>query len=125
MSKFKYDLEFGKEGEGMVRELISSTDDLTIEVKRDRRVSDTENIAIEISYRQEPSGLMTTGAQWWAFPLSGDKYNDEVVILIKTERLKQIVRHYQNLNGTTYGGDGNLSELVLLPLSEFLTEGFV
>ena len=122
MAQFKYDLKFGQDGEGLVKNLISSTDCLTVEVKRDRVVSETGNIAIEVSYKQAPSGLMTTEAEWWAFLLSGDNYNDEIVILIKTERLKEIVSEYRKLHGTMRGGDGYQAELVLLPLPKILDE---
>ena len=122
MAQFKYDLKFGQDGEGLVKNLISSTDCLTVEVKRDRVVSETRNIAIEVSYKQAPSGLMTTEAEWWAFLLSGDNYNDEIVILIKTERLKEIVSEYRELHGTMRGGDGYQAELVLLPLPKILDE---
>lgn len=119
MANFKYDLEFGEEGEGLVKNLILS-DESTVEVKRDRVVSETGNIAVEICYNGAPSGLTTTYAEWWAFVLSGDDYSDEVVIFIKTEKLKKIVSKYQRLHGTVRGGDRKQSELVLLPVSEML-----
>ncbi len=120
MVNFTHDLEFGKAGEELVRSLLSSSP-FTIEVKRDRLVSQTGNIAVEISYKDEPSGLMATTADWWAFVLSGDEYNDEVIIFIQTERLKKIVNEYKKLNGTKRGGDGQTAELVLVPLSEILS----
>ena len=121
MINFTHDLEFGEAGEELVRDLLSSSA-FTVEVKRDRLVSQTGNIAVEISYKHEPSGLMTTTADWWAFVLSGDEYKDEVIIFIQTKRLKKIVNKYKELNGTRRGGDGSTAELVLVPLPEILNK---
>ena len=112
MVDFTHDLEFGEAGEELVRNLLSSSP-FTIEVKRDRLVSQTGNIAIEISYKHAPSGLMATTADWWAFVLSGDEYKDEIIIFIQTKRLKKIVNKYKKLNGSIRGGDGKTAELVL------------
>ncbi len=117
MVNFTHDLEFGEAGEEQVRNLLSS-DPFTVEVKRDHLVSRTGNIAIEISFKNAPSGIMTTTADWWAFVLSGYEYRDEVIIFIQTERLKKIVSKYKGLNGTTRGGDRDTAELVLVPLPE-------
>ena len=120
MVNFEYDLKFGEAGEGLVRNLLSSSA-FTIEVKRDQLVSQTGNLAVEISYKDEPSGLMATTADWWAFVLSGAEYKDEVIVFIQTERLKKIVDEYKKLNGTKRGGDRKTAELVLVPLTEILS----
>ena len=120
MSSFRWDLEFGEQGEGLVKSLISSTDALTVEVKRDRKSSVTGNVALEISYKNNPSGIMKTEAKWWAFLLSGMSYDDEVIILIETNRLKRLVQKYKEKRGVVRGGDGKNSELVLIPVEKLL-----
>ena len=119
MYNFKYDLKFGEEGESLVKSLLVD-ENSTVEVKRDRLVSRTGNIAVEISYKGNPSGLMKTQANWYAFVLSGEDYNDEVVILVKTSRLKKLVETVKRDRGTVMGGDGKQSVLVLVPLPRIL-----
>ena len=123
MGNFRYDLKFGEKGEGLVKSLLTAEDELTIEVKRDRLVSKTGNIAIEIGYKGNPSGLMKTEAVWWAYVLSGGDYKDELIILIETERLRKLALRHKEQNGTVFGGDGKQSELVLLPVEKIL--GFI
>ena len=84
MTDYTHDLEFGLDGENLANELLSSPSDTAkVEVKRDRLVSQTGNIAVEISLNGYPSGLTTSTADWWAFLLSGDKYKDEVFSLYR------------------------------------------
>ena len=116
---FRYDLKFGEKGENLVRDLMTG-DELTVEVKTDRLVSVTGNIAIEVSYKGNPSGIMKTEADWWAYVLSGGEYREEVVILVKTSRLKKLVAQVRNKKGTVKGGDGKQSRLVLVPLGSLL-----
>jgi hypothetical protein len=100
------------EGQLAETELLTLLGDKTVEVKRDNAVSKTGNLAIEFMCRSKPSGIVSTIANWWAFALSGDKFNDEVIILVKTSRLKRMLGGIR----TVFGGDGNKSEMFLLPL---------
>ena len=118
MADYRHDLEFGLEGEDLANELLRlPMNTAKVEVKRDRKVSETGNLAIEISLNGETSGLMTSSAHWWAFVLSGDAFNDEIIIFIETQRLKNMVGKLFELNGSVSGGDGWQSQLVLVPLN--------
>lgn len=65
------------------------------EFKRDYEVSKTGRLAIEISCSGKPSGLATTESDWWIIWLDGQEFRGEVGIIIKTERLKAIVKNYR------------------------------
>lgn len=94
MSLSDFDLDFsnGREGETLVEALL--TGGKTVEVKRDLRWHETENLYIETScYYQrskswEASGLSTTKADYWAFVLCGG------VLMIPTTVLKTAVFLY-------------------------------
>jgi hypothetical protein len=90
----------------------------TIEVKRDFETFRTGNIAIEYMSRGKPSGLSVTKADWWAFVMSGD-LNDEVILLMKTSRLKLLAKKHWKDNRKA-GGDNNTSKLVLIPFAEVI-----
>ena len=116
---FKYDLQFGEQGETLLKEIIEGG--YTVEVKRDRKISETGNIAVEVEYKGRPSGLTRTQADYYAFICSGDKYNDEVIILITTERLRKlVVTHEERGWRCVFGGDGRQSKLILVPIKEIL-----
>jgi hypothetical protein len=72
-SDFDLDFAYGYEGETLVEELL--TNGKTVEVKRDRRWKDTNNLFIEVQcwYNKtqswELSGLSVTKADYWAFVL--------------------------------------------------------
>ncbi|MBC7815331.1 MAG: hypothetical protein IAG10_00360 [Planctomycetaceae bacterium] len=81
-----------------------------VEVKHDRVAEQTGRVAVEIRYRGQPSGLMTTGASWWAIAIGRE------AMLLKTDTLRRCVLsgHYP----TCFGGDRNAAELVLVPINE-------
>jgi hypothetical protein len=72
-SDFDLDFAYGYEGESLVEQLL--TNGRTVEVKRDRRWKDTNNLFIEVqcwynkSQSWELSGLFVTKAEYWAFVL--------------------------------------------------------
>ncbi len=102
----------------MLRELLK---DSRVEVKRDFCSATTGNVAVEYRCRGKPSGIATTEAQWQAFILSGD-YHDEIVILIKTERLRNLLKKNKERFKHVQGGDDDQSSLVLLPLPELFSK---
>ncbi len=116
--RWDLDLAYGKVGEQMVRELLTGR--MTVEVKRDDLVSDTGNIAIEYSFKGSPSGIMATKADFWAIILSGQLYQDDFIIFIRTERLRSIVRMYHLRGSWVQGGDRSDSLMVLIPVKELL-----
>ena len=117
---FDIDLKEGEEGELLVKELALGN--RKIEVKRDFMVSRTGNLAIELESRGKASGLAITTAEWWAFVLDGPVFNGEVLLFIKTDRLKKIVDNIKTEKGTIRGGDNNTSELVLVPVQELASK---
>ena len=91
-SSFDLDFSYGRLGETLVDELL--TGGKTVEVKRDRRWHETNNVYIEIecwynnSQSWEPSGLSVSEASYWAFVLEGS------VFIIPTEVLRSAVSKY-------------------------------
>ena len=115
-SNFDIDLAFGKIGEEKVLEIFEG--DGSIEVKTERDTwKRTGNIAIELSFKGNPSGLTTTDARTWIHLLS---YNGHIeggfILSVKTfrKRIKKLLKNKKARK--VYGGDGNLSELVLVPI---------
>ena len=81
-----------------------------IEVKTDRKFVKTGNVAVEVSYHGEASGIVTTTATWWAFVLA-----DEVVI-VRASVLRETV-----LSGghrEVSAGDGGAARVRLVPVDE-------
>jgi|TARA_R110002126_G_scaffold116050_3_gene255097 hypothetical protein len=111
---FRYDLEVGQEGERLVDSLFKSK---RIEVKRDSWVGRTGNIAIEYESRGNPSGIATTEAEYWIIIFSKE-YEDKVMLVLETTRLKEVARKYFLEGKIKKMGDSNTSIAVLIPLSE-------
>jgi hypothetical protein len=113
---FRYDLKVGQVGEKMLGHILNSA---TIEVKRDAWVCKSGNIAIEYESRAKPSGLSITEAEWWCFIVSGDM-NDKMMLLIETQKLKEIARVYYIKGHIKKMGDNNTSKAVLIPFKELI-----
>jgi len=113
---FKYDLKIGQVGETMLNEILH---DSTIEVKRDSWIGRTGNIAVEYESRGKPSGISTTKASHWCFIFSNE-FNDEVMIIIETNRLKRISRIFYNKGNVKLMGDNNTSKSVLIPAEKII-----
>ncbi len=80
----------------------------SVEVKNDRTAAKTGNIAVETSYRGQPSGIVTSPAQFWAIVV-GDQ-----ALIVKTVRLRDFV-----LSGAfreVAAGDGLNARVRLVPL---------
>jgi len=118
-SKFDIDLRNGKFAEWLIHELLSDECG-TIEVKRDFKVSETGNLAIEFTYRGRPSGIAITEATWWAFVLDGPRYKHDVILIIKTSRLHAMAKYFYDQGDWMPGGDDNASEMVLIPVTRLL-----
>ena len=109
---FDLDLQDGVKGETHLATLLNHK---KIEVKRDFLVSDTGNIVVEFESRENPSGIITTEADWWAFILDGHKFKTQQIILIKTERLRWLI---ENCNfPIVQGGDNKTSKMYLISIS--------
>jgi hypothetical protein len=105
------------EGQLAETELLKMLGDSTIELKTDFYVSKSGNVAIETMCRNKPSGITATEADFWAIKLEGPKYNGDVTVLIKTDRLKTL------LDGCRFvsGGDGNRSDMFLVPVEKLVS----
>jgi hypothetical protein len=111
-SDFKYDLELGIVGEKYLADALQNR---KIEVKTDFKASETGNVYIEYKSRGKPSGVSTSESEWYAFVLSNDN-----IILVKTKKLKALVKaRFKKYRGVK-GGDSNTSWGVLLPITELL-----
>jgi hypothetical protein len=115
--KWDLDLKLGEAGEALVKEILSGGK--RIEVKRDYIAATSGNLAIEFECNRKPSGIAVTQADWWAIIGSGAT-GDKVVVLVETQRLKELCRHHYQQGRTICGGDHNRSKMVLVPVCEIL-----
>jgi len=81
-----------------------------VEVKRDLKSSETGNVAVEVAYHGQPSGIITSPATYWAFVLDGE------AVLIKTADLRAAVLtgKYRDVSA----GDGLAATVRLVPLDK-------
>ena len=115
---FDLDLEFGKLGEDFVNDM--QVGNKKIEVKTERDIwKTTGNIAVEIRYKGQPSGLSTTDSNVWIHLLS---YNGQIEsgFLFSVPKLKEMVKSLikGKIARIVMGGDDNLSQIVLIPIKE-------
>ena len=116
---FKIDLPEGEAGERLAKEILTGERGV-VEVKREWKISETGNVAIEFRCRGKKSGIAISTAVWWAIVLNGPKYGHEVVILIKRDRLRSLAAEYYRQGKWTRGGDDGTSHMVLIPVSELV-----
>ena len=115
---FDLDLEFGKLGEEFVRDM--QVGNKKIEVKTERDIwKTTGNIAIELRYKGNPSGLSTTESSVWVHLLSY-KGVIEGGFMFKVDLLKEKIKklHKSGDLKIVMGGDDNMSQMALLPIKE-------
>ena len=115
---FDLDLKFGLAWEEQVRKIFE--DDGRIEVKTERDIwHKTGNIAVEIGYKDRPSGLSTTDAKWWiqVLTIQGEFHT---ALIFKVENFRKLVKQLVETGKADIvkGGDGAQSELVRVPLKE-------
>lgn len=118
---FNYSLAEGKTGEKLVDSILS--DGGKVEVKLDNRVSDTGNVVVEYAHSGKPSGITTTEADYYAFVLGGDKFKNEVIVFVQTDRLRKIINNCSHQNKAS-GAPGN-SDFVLVPVESLTSTGCV
>jgi hypothetical protein len=91
-SSFDLDLSYGQAGENLVEELL--TQGRTVEVKRDRKWHSTGNVYVEVEcwYMRteswEPSGVMVTKAEYWAFVLENG------VLMVPTNHVLYAIKNF-------------------------------
>jgi hypothetical protein len=82
----------------------------SVEVKNDRMAARTGNIAFETHYRGQPSGLLTSGAGYWAVVV------DETAFIARTDALLRYVQAHDFKE--VQGGDQRASTLRLMPIDK-------
>ena len=119
-SNFDIDLDFGGANEEQIRKIFE--DDGSIEVKTERDDwKTTGNIAIEVKYKGNPSGLSTPRANWWIHILSfGDEIEFSFIFPVSVLRRKVKFLYSEKKARIVQGGDNNDSTLVLCPLTELV-----
>ena len=115
---FDLDLKFGKLGEEFVRDM--QVGNKKIEVKTERDIWEkTGNIAIEIRCKGKPSGISTTESSVWIHLLSHNGVI-EGGFMFKVDLLRGKLKklHKEGNLKMVMGGDGNMSQMALLPIKE-------
>ena len=116
--KVKEDMLFGRIGEEFTQQLFEGN--TKIEIKTERDIWEkTGNIAVEMRYKTQPSGISTTKASVWIHLLSINNVIKGGFIL-KVDELKALIkkRHNEDKLKMVMGGDDNMSQLALLPIKE-------
>ena len=116
---FKHDVKVQEIREKGIAELLQ---DKTIEIKTEMGMwKDTGNIAIELKFNGNPSGLTKTEAEYWwhSLELDGKPFAH---IVFDTETLRTHLKSLfkQGKVNKVVGGDDNLSEMALVKLTELL-----
>lgn len=112
--KFDMDLQFGAKGENFIHDMLNEKGKVEVKTERDKWV-DTGNIAIELAFRNNPSGINATESHWWAQVLTKE---GEILgaFFFNTELLRKNIKKCKFK--TVYGGDGNRSLLLLVPIRD-------
>ena len=79
--------------------------------------SDTGNIAVEIKYKGNPSGISTTYAQWFVYYYK--HVSKDNLWMIQVDNLKSLIK--ENIKDIKFvnGGDNNDSYIALIPRDKF------
>jgi len=112
-STFSHDLEVGQLAEQWLGEVLTGK---RIEVKRDKKASQTGNLFIEYMSRGQKSGISTTNAEFWAFVLDEQK-----VIIAPTQTVKELARVAVRENRVISGGDQLTSKGALVRLTDLIS----
>ena len=89
-ANFKYDLEWGKQGETVVAE-IQQGEKTEVKSERDKWIK-TGNHYCEYQSRGKESGIAKTQAEWWTINFySKDKFCFNITL--KTKDLKNIIKN--------------------------------
>jgi hypothetical protein len=124
MGDFDIDLAYGKVRERFLMEILT---DAKIEVKCERDIwKSTGNYVIEYAYKNMPSGIMTTDADWWAVVLCDSaleesrKHGVRRIILMPVEEAMLLYKRYKDdMFRQKKMGDDNEARGILIPLSAY------
>ena len=118
-NKFDIDLQYGQVREEELSDILQNE---KIEVKTERdKWKETGNICIEFRCRDKESGIAVTKAKWWVHVLA-DGDDTYCMLMFPTDKLKEIARKAVVDGKVVYGGDDNLSKMVLIPLKEIFND---
>lgn len=115
-NKFDIDLSKAQIREKELRDILSKA---KVEVKTDSIWKGSKNLAVEFRCRGKPSGISVSEAEYYAFILDANTYT-EGIIIIPIEKLLYLARKFYRLGKVKNGGDDNASEMVLIPIVEFV-----
>ena len=106
---FHEDLKLGQEVEGHLANILQEGGD-TIEVKSDKRASQTGNIYVELTYKGKPSGITKSKAKWWVYEIDGRYF------ILPLKEMKALAKRAIIEGKVTRGGDFNATEGALVPV---------
>ena len=112
---FDIDLKFGEKYEDCLADILNRG---KVEVKTERDLwVKTGNIAIEIRYKNKPSGLSVTKSDYWAHIMTKDG-DIKFMVIFPVDTLKRRVKYllFKKRAKIVMGGDNNQSALILVPL---------
>jgi len=105
--KFDLDLKFGECAENQFKQILNNR---KVEVKFDRKAYRTGNLCVEISYKDKPSGIINSDADYYYFIFDILDFG----LLIRKDRLLDLCKQHQD--SLVFGGDDGQSTFILIPL---------
>lgn len=115
-NKFDIDLEKAEIREKELRDILGKS---KVEIKTDSIWKTSKNLAIEFRCRGKPSGISVSEAEYYVFILDVNGLT-EGILIIPIEKVIVLARKYYKLGTKVNGGDDNASEMVLVPIEEFV-----
>ena len=113
----KFDIQL-KQGQKLEEQLEAFFTGQSIEVKSERYIWEiTGNLFIEYEYKDQPSGIAATTADFWALCLVRDEQLMQMYIL-PTDTLRRITRRYWDTDRNVIGGDLKKSKGILVPIDD-------
>ena len=121
-ANFDADLDFGQASEQEVVDMFESDGRIEVKTERDMWMR-TGNIAFEIKYKGNLSGISKTEATWWIQALN---YNNQNLMMLtfKISILKPILKRLvkEGIAEIKEGGDNNDSTIILVPIYKLMRE---
>lgn len=96
--------------------VYNNDEEIKYEIKADRLSHKTNNICIELTCNDRPSGLSITHSHYWGYFVLKNYGKEYDLYIIPTQDIKDLI--YSNNFRTIRGGDKQ-NELILIPLQYF------
>ena len=116
---FRFDLDYGKEGEGMLHKMLTNEEGYKVEVKRDRQAHRTNNLYFEYESRNKPSGIANTEADYYCYFIT-DTFCFIMKVDVLKAKLRRLIKEKKVINHKQPGGDNNTSLGVLVSITNFM-----